>query len=564
MKKIILVILLFILLSGCVKNFDNSVVVLDTGTAINVYTANIIKPVNKRIFGTNFPSLGREQWRIPEDINSEELKNLLHEVFPAMITIANAQFGFPFFVESTGNILKRMGTVEMLLKIGPEDDEEGKIILSKLMDDPFYNKNQPPNKNYDDLLQFIENYNPNSEISLRIPIIFIAQSGEFKKIKINLDAKTGADLVHYLNDDVTTEPGKLRAENGHPEPYEVKNFVLGNEFWANVQFNDLEIEQITSQIIAFSKAMKEADPEIRIGINLVDDSYPHEFFKENTTTDYKDLMEYNNMVLERVNEYIDFVTFHHYGNRVSDGDIIELNVDEWRYSLAQSYFEEKYDVANKHREIVEKYCISDIGIAEFSGPLGTLGGAIYNAGYIVYLLENDYYYATNHASGLFEPHTYFGLIKVSEQNDTPYIKNPNFYALKMFTNYFGDVLVETEVTGSPTFETTALSCKDYYNWPAEQDIPGLKVIASTEGNKVYLMVINRDLGYDIKANILLDKQSISNAKVYILNGPSINATNISDPENVNIKTTIIENASASFDYIFEKHSVTVIEYEISE
>jgi alpha-N-arabinofuranosidase len=37
------------------------------------------------------------------------------------------------------------------------------------------------------------------------------------------------DWVHYLNDPPTTEMGKLRAANGHPEPYGVKLFQIDNE-----------------------------------------------------------------------------------------------------------------------------------------------------------------------------------------------------------------------------------------------------------------------------------------------------------------------------------------------
>ncbi len=37
------------------------------------------------------------------------------------------------------------------------------------------------------------------------------------------------DWVHYLNDPTTTEPGKLRAAHGHPEPYDVKYLQIDNE-----------------------------------------------------------------------------------------------------------------------------------------------------------------------------------------------------------------------------------------------------------------------------------------------------------------------------------------------
>ncbi len=43
------------------------------------------------------------------------------------------------------------------------------------------------------------------------------------------DVKYAMDWVHYLNDPMTTEMGKLRASYGHPEPYNVKYFQIDNE-----------------------------------------------------------------------------------------------------------------------------------------------------------------------------------------------------------------------------------------------------------------------------------------------------------------------------------------------
>ncbi|AFL88083.1 alpha-L-arabinofuranosidase [Terriglobus roseus DSM 18391] len=43
------------------------------------------------------------------------------------------------------------------------------------------------------------------------------------------DVQYAIDWIHYVNDPPTTEMGKLRAANGHPEPYNVKLFQIDNE-----------------------------------------------------------------------------------------------------------------------------------------------------------------------------------------------------------------------------------------------------------------------------------------------------------------------------------------------
>jgi alpha-N-arabinofuranosidase len=56
------------------------------------------------------------------------------------------------------------------------------------------------------------------------PLIVLAAPGT--KVE---QVEYAMDWVHYLNDPPTTEWGRLRASNGHPEPYGVKFFQIDNE-----------------------------------------------------------------------------------------------------------------------------------------------------------------------------------------------------------------------------------------------------------------------------------------------------------------------------------------------
>ena len=48
------------------------------------------------------------------------------------------------------------------------------------------------------------------------------------------------DLIEYANGDITTKWGEIRAENGHPEPYNLKYIGLGNENWGDVYFRNFD------------------------------------------------------------------------------------------------------------------------------------------------------------------------------------------------------------------------------------------------------------------------------------------------------------------------------------
>lgn len=74
------------------------------------------------------------------------------------------------------------------------------------------------------------------------------------------DAQDAADLVEYCNGDVSTPYGALRAQRGHPEPYNVRTWYVGNEvtYVAGVGLdNAIRLND------EFTEAMRKVDPTIR-------------------------------------------------------------------------------------------------------------------------------------------------------------------------------------------------------------------------------------------------------------------------------------------------------------
>ncbi|MFA5119235.1 MAG: alpha-L-arabinofuranosidase C-terminal domain-containing protein [Candidatus Omnitrophota bacterium] len=118
--------------------------------------------------------------------------------------------------------------------------------------------------------------------------------------------------------------------------------------------------------------------------------------------------------------------------------------------------------------------------------------------------------------------------------------------------YFKDIRLEKFV---PTLDTK---------------IPYLSVNVSKskDGNKVYLMVINKNMDNSITSTISL-QDFVSNDKgnAWVLNGPSVDATNEKDHDNVKINHRTFEIVSATtlprndteFEFTFEPHSLTALE-----
>jgi alpha-N-arabinofuranosidase len=90
-----------------------------------------------------------------------------------------------------------------------------------------------------------------------------------------------AAQVEYFNGGPKTPWGKRRAENGHPDPYGVTYWQIGNEVGG---------KEYDASVKAFAEAMKRVDPRIKVL-----SSYP------------------SDEILERGEGYLDYLCPHHYG-----------------------------------------------------------------------------------------------------------------------------------------------------------------------------------------------------------------------------------------------------------
>ena len=79
------------------------------------------------------------------------------------------------------------------------------------------------------------------------------------------DAWSAAEYVEYANGDVHTVMGGRRAANGHPEPYHVKFWGIGNEMWGiSYQYGAMKPNQFAYKHNQFARAMRGVDPTITL------------------------------------------------------------------------------------------------------------------------------------------------------------------------------------------------------------------------------------------------------------------------------------------------------------
>ena len=111
--------------------------------------------------------------------------------------------------------------------------------------------------------------------------------------------RDACDFIEYCNGDARTKWGAARAANGHREPYNVKQWEIGNETWAMGSTNYVEI------VRQFVPPMKNMDPTIQISIC------------GSASFDLK----WNAEIIAGCAELADYLSLHHYEKpeRFADG-----------------------------------------------------------------------------------------------------------------------------------------------------------------------------------------------------------------------------------------------------
>jgi alpha-L-arabinofuranosidase len=78
------------------------------------------------------------------------------------------------------------------------------------------------------------------------------------------EARVAAEEVEYANGSLQTPMGKLRAANGHPEPFNVRFWCIGNEMYGPWQFGYMPLNQYAVKHNYFVQEMKKVDSTILV------------------------------------------------------------------------------------------------------------------------------------------------------------------------------------------------------------------------------------------------------------------------------------------------------------
>lgn len=289
-----------------------------------------------------------------------------------------------------------------------------------------------------------------------------------------------ADWVEYCNaPNDGSNPGggedfaALRAKNGHPAPYNVIYWEIGNEIWDKTspkhRWGHTGVERYCERFEDFAKTMKAVDPRIKIGaVAKINTSY----------VGHKDIsskLRWNAAVSERLKRSADFLADHLYSPGGERADDRTSNPDYLLASLFSFHNNAKRmelwldDIAK--RRGVEKTMIS---VNEYSNdPFDhDMLSALHHAGQLITMIEAGVDHCCFwHAGELIGPCP----------KDNP---RPTWFLLKMFADNYETQYHPVKVSAPPM---------PPFKWnsvPYSPDVPCLKGVAFRDKDSIKLLVVN--------------------------------------------------------------------------
>ncbi|MBN2023563.1 MAG: hypothetical protein JW809_12330 [Pirellulales bacterium] len=128
------------------------------------------------------------------------------------------------------------------------------------------------------------------------------------------DAFSAAQEVEYCNAPADTIGGSWRAKNGHPEPYAVRYWCVGNEMFGPWQLGFMQLSHYTQKHNLVAEAMRGVDPTVKlIGVGCLGGRNPRH--------DPDEKRGWSRAMLEQCGGAMDYISEHFYVGERKDNPV---------------------------------------------------------------------------------------------------------------------------------------------------------------------------------------------------------------------------------------------------
>jgi alpha-N-arabinofuranosidase len=267
------------------------------------------------------------------------------------------------------------------------------------------------------------------------------------------DAWSAGEYVEYCNGDVSTPMGKQRAANGHPEPYRVKFWGIGNEMWGiSYQYGAMKLNQFEYKHNQFAKVMRKADPTIKlIACGAMPDTMTGSKESLNLGTNlippYLSPADWTGGLLKNCFDNIDLISehFYNYGNThfsIAEGKQVPNDpnepVTDWMRRPA-NHIRIKYEEYKEYEKLLPQLVTNP-------KPLNIDEWAYMGGRYPVYPSYAWVFHEMFRHSDIFQMAGYTFATSLLTRGETNVTLNTNGLVFKIYRDHFGTIPVE--VTGN--------------------------------------------------------------------------------------------------------------------
>jgi alpha-N-arabinofuranosidase len=246
--------------------------------------------------------------------------------------------------------------------------------------------------------------------------------------------------------------GRLRAANGHPEPYHVKFWGIGNEMWGSYQYGYMPLEQFEHKHNLFAKTMRKSDPTIvLIASGAMPDTMTGSKESLNLGTNlvppYLSAGDWSGMLFSNCFNYFDLMSDHYYNYGATHFSLAEGKqvpndpkepVTDWMRRPA-NHVRIKYEEYKEYEKLFPQLVTNPKPLNIDEWAYSSRGGSV---SYPVYPAYAWVFHEMFRHSDLFQMAAYTFATSLLARDGTNAALNANGLVFKIYRDHFGTIPVE--------------------------------------------------------------------------------------------------------------------------
>lgn len=292
-----------------------------------------------------------------------------------------------------------------------------------------------------------------------------------------------ADWVEYCNGDLNTPMGRLRAANGHPEPYNVRYWGIGNEVYGDYQIGHTSDPDLyADHLVEIIKEVRKVDHSV----DIIASAYgAHNRFKNPS--------DWNERLIKRAGDYIDYIDVHSYVYGPKPSELGDVKRPDVIRSFAasnfciDSYIDELRELLRKENMEHVKLAFLEWGVLPRIGP-GKSTRTPHRQAFSNLLCTSAYFneFIRNgdfvQMGALHNFSFYVQPVRAHAER-----VNPRTLLFKHYGAMAGGQVLDMEFENMPVYDVQT----NWLNIGSPKNVPEVDVLAVRKGQRVYVVMMNR-------------------------------------------------------------------------